>query len=47
MTDAKTIRPEAYPELEAEIYLALDLDRETLTPPPDAQSALVAATEEK
>ncbi len=45
MTNAPTTRPEAYPELEAEIYLALDLDRETLTPPPATLRELVAATE--
>jgi hypothetical protein len=45
MTDAETIRPEAYPELEAEVYLALDLDRDTLTPPPATLRELVAATE--
>ena len=42
--EAKTIRPAAYPELEAEVYHSLDclLDRDTLMPAASEQEELVA-----
>ena len=43
MTQRITLIPASYPELEREAYLALDLERETIAPPPSSQLTLELA----